>query len=150
MAKKFMRFNLFNNTDDEYEEEYETQDYYENEDDDVTPIPKYKSNAGVVNLGQAVNSGQIKVAIFEPVSFDEDAPAIVDALKSKKVCVVNLENMAKTEEARAIFNFLNGAIYSMEGTMKKISKGIFILAPDNADIDGNLKKELESKGLFRW
>ena len=38
----------------------------------------------------------------------------------------------------------------MDGDIRKISKGIFVIAPSNIDIDGNIKKELESKGLFRW
>ena len=88
--------------------------------------------------------------MFEPASFDEDAPAIVDSLKERKVCIVNLETIRDPEVAKSIFDFLNGAIYAMEGRIKKISKGIFLLAPDNTDIDGNIKKELETKGFFRW
>lgn len=142
-------FSIFKSTDDDYEDDYETQDGYE-PDDDITPLPKYQSSNKVVNLGQGAAGGQIKVMIFEPASYDEDAPAIVDSLKEKKVCIVNLETINDQEVAKTIFNFLNGAIYAMEGRIKKISKGIFLLAPDNTDIDGNIKKELETKGFFRW
>lgn len=147
--KKFLSF--FKNTDEDYEEDYETQMGYELDDDDITPLPKYQSSNKVVNLGHgSVNGGQVKVMIFEPASFDEDAPAIVDSLKEKKVCIVNLETIKDPDVAKTIFNFLNGAIYAMEGRIKKISKGILLLAPDNTDIDGNIKKELETKGFFKW
>ena len=132
---------------DDYEDEY---DYDDEELDDgydeMTPLPKYQANSKVVNLGQSMASGvngQVKVMIYEPASYDEDAPAIVDSLKAKKVCIVNLESVNDPEIAKTIFDFLNGRI-------KKISKGIFLLAPENTDIDGNIKKELESKGFFRW
>ena len=35
-------------------------------------------------------------------------------------------------------------------TVNSFSKSIFILAPNNVDIDANIKKELESKAFFPW
>ncbi len=153
MSEKTTRglFQLFKSTDDDDDDDYELQDSYDL-DDDITPLPKYQSSNKVVNLGQSEmgSAGQIKVMIFEPASYDEDAPAIVDSLREKKVCIVNLSEMKDKEVAQRIFNFLNGAIYAMGGRIKKISNGILLLAPDNTDIDGNIKKELETKGFFRW
>ncbi len=153
MSEKTTRglFQLFKSTDDDDDDDYELQDSYDL-DDDITPLPKYQSSNKVVNLGQSEmgSAGQIKVMIFEPASYDEDAPAIVDSLREKKVCIVNLGEMKDKEVAQRIFNFLNGAIYAMGGRIKKISNGILLLAPDNTDIDGNIKKELETKGFFRW
>lgn len=145
-TKKFLA--LFRNND-EYEDDYE--EYYDG-DDDITPLPNYSSPKKVVNLGPGAvtNDRQMKVMVFEPASFDEDAPAIVDSLKEQKVCIVNLESIRNPEVANSIFYFLNGAIYAMSGKIKEISKGIFLLAPNNTDIDGNIKKELENKGFFRW
>lgn len=140
--------------DDDYDDEYE-YDEEDNDDgyDEMASLPRHQSASKVVNLGQGLTpgvSGQVKVMIYEPASYDEDAPAIVDSLKAKKVCIVNLESVNDPEIAKTIFDFLNGAIYAMDGRIKKISKGIFLLAPENTDIDGNIKKELESKGFFRW
>ncbi|MPM44226.1 Cell division protein SepF [bioreactor metagenome] len=46
---------------------------------------------------------------------------------------------------------MNGAVYVLDGTIQKVSKAIFILAPNNVDIDASIKKELEnSKTLFPW
>ena len=45
---------------------------------------------------------------------------------------------------------MNGAVYVLDGGIQKVSKGIFILAPNNVDIDSSIKKELESKTLFPW
>lgn len=78
-------FSFFKKDDDDYDDDYD----YEEEDDDyeeATSLPKYQSPNKVVNLGQGLASGvsgQVKVMIYEPASYDEDAPAIVDSLKAK-------------------------------------------------------------------
>mgnify|MGYP002230325338 FL=1 len=45
---------------------------------------------------------------------------------------------------------MSGAVYVLDGSIQKVSKAIFILAPNNVDIDANIKKELESKAFFPW
>mgnify|MGYP000002011614 FL=1 len=45
---------------------------------------------------------------------------------------------------------MSGAVYMLDGSMQKVSKSIFMLAPSNVDIDANVKKELESKAFFPW
>jgi len=130
------------------EDDYDEEDFYEEEMVQPSlPITKSATSNKVVNINP--NTPQMKVVIFEPVSYDE-APSIVDSLKNRRAVVVNLENIQDPEVSKTIFHFLNGAIYAMDGDIRKVSKGIFILAPSNIDIDGNIKKELESKGLFRW
>ena len=47
--------------------------------------------------------------------------------------VVNLEK-TEPEEARKIFDFLNGSVYALDGKIQKIANGVFILAPNNVDI----------------
>lgn len=97
-----------------------------------------------------------KVLLCNPTEFSE-AQTIVDSLKNKKIVVVNFANMkeCKAENKTAmqcqkeIFDFINGAIYAIEGDIKKISGTIFVLAPPNVDIDTNLK-EIEKKGSHRW
>ncbi len=129
------------------EDDFEDDEYYEEDDGLQSPVlPKSSSNK-VVSINP--NQNQMKVVIYEPTSYD-DAPAIVDSLKSRKAVVVNLENIHDPEVSKTIFHFLNGAIYAMDGDIRKISKGIFVIAPSNVDIDGNIKKDLESKGLFKW
>ena len=36
-----------------------------------------------------------------------------------------------------ILDFLSGAVYALNGTMCKISRGIFVVAPNNYDVVGN-------------
>ncbi|MFA5577671.1 MAG: cell division protein SepF, partial [Tissierellaceae bacterium] len=80
-----------------------------------------------------------------PLNYDE-APAIIDDLKSRKAVIVNLEQLDNVIK-KQIFDFISGGIYAMEGNIQKVTKDIFIFAPNNVEIDG-LKDELTSKGIF--
>jgi cell division inhibitor SepF len=93
-------------------------------------------------------SQQMRVIVHEPKAFEE-VPGIVDNLKNNKPVVINLEEL-EYELAKKIFDFLNGAVYALEGKIQKISKGIFIIAPKNVEIQGDFKKDAEEKGIFPW
>ncbi|MBY2309861.1 cell division protein SepF, partial [Clostridioides difficile] len=100
----------------------------------------------IVNLH---TTSQMKVVIVEPKVYDE-AATIADHLKQRRAVIVNLEGLTNSEVRKSIFNFMNGAVYVLDGSIQKVSKSIFILAPNNVDIDANMKKELESKAFFPW
>lgn len=91
---------------------------------------------------------QVKVVVMQPDVFD-DASIICDHLKGKKPVVVNLES-AEKDIARRIVDFLSGAVYSLDGTIQKVSNSIFIVAPHNVDVMGEFKDELRNKGVFPW
>ncbi|MGL5692744.1 MAG: cell division protein SepF [Peptostreptococcaceae bacterium] len=139
--------------DEEYEDDYiedEAEGYEDEvEEDDITSgfdsINASKNNK-IVSLHTV---SQMKVVIMEPKKY-EDVTAIADHLKQRRALVVNLDSVEKNEDRKAIFNFMNGAVYVLEGNIQKITKSIFILAPSNVDIDSAVKKELESKTAFPW
>lgn len=135
--------------DDEIEDELE-----ETEEEQIgNDISAIKSSAKTTATSKVVNLhgvNQMKVVIVEPKKY-EDVTVIADHLKQKKAVIVNLEGLAQDVDTRkAIFYFMSGAVYVVEGTIQKVSKAIFILAPNNVDIDANMKKELESKAFFPW
>lgn len=110
--------------------------------------PEYsKSNrrGKVVNINTTT---RLNVVVIAPETF-EDARDIADHLKSKKPCVVNLENVDK-EISRRIIDFLSGSVYALDGNIQKISTGIFLIAPYNVSIMGDFKDELRNKGVFPW
>jgi cell division inhibitor SepF len=82
------------------------------------------------------NTTQIKMVVIEPKSFD-DCPKLVDSLKSKKPVIINLEKI-DTETARKIFDFLSGATYAINGNVQKVANNIFVFAPENVDVTGNI------------
>ena len=69
-----------------------------------------------------------KMVITQPACFD-DVKEIGEHLKGKKSVIVNLENLNDPSIRKSIFEFMNGAVYVLDGGIQKVSKGIFILAP---------------------
>ena len=105
--------------------------------------------ASLPKRGKIVNihtTTQLKVVVVHPETF-EDSKEIADHLKTKKPIVVNLEKI-DSEVAKRIIDFLSGAVYSLDGIIQKISKGIFLIVPYNMGIMGDFKDELRNKVVF--
>ncbi len=143
MAGLMDKFKYFIGIDDlDFDEEYDEELYDDLEELPVATKTK-KMNNKVVNIHTA---GNMKVVVHEPLNY-EDAPKIVDDLKMRKTVVVNLEELEPGIK-RQIFDFINGGLYSLEGSIQKVSKDIFVLAPSNVELDGNIRDELKTKEFF--
>jgi cell division inhibitor SepF len=140
MTNLMDKFKYFIGVDDYEEDENEMEEELEFS----VPTKTKKVNNKVVNIHTNSN---MKIVVHEPLSYEE-APEIVDDLKTRKAVIVNFEQLEATLK-RQIFDFINGALYAIEGKIQKVTKDIFILAPSNVEIDG-LKEELKSKGIFPW
>ncbi|QZY57140.1 cell division protein SepF [Crassaminicella profunda] len=144
MSGKFVdKVKYFMGLDDYEEEDDELVETSVEYDNPITPIQSKKNK--VVNIHTTT---QMKVVVYEPVEFEE-VPKIVDNLKNRKPVIMNLEKL-EPELAKKIFDFANGAVYALDGSIQKVSKGIFILAPSNVDIAGNINEELKNTALFPW
>lgn len=131
--------------EDEYEETVESE-----EEEELSSQLNAISSAKASKIVNIHTAGQMRVVIVEPKKYEE-VTQIADHLKQRRAVIVNLEGLLEDAETRkSIFNFMHGAVYVLEGSMQKVSKAIFILAPNNVDIDANMKKELESKAFFPW
>jgi len=102
-----------------------------------------KQSSRVVNIHTTT---QMKVVVTTPESYT-DAQEISDHIKSKKPVVVNLESTNK-ENAQKIMDFLSGACYALNGSIQRVAGNIFIIAPENIDIAGNIKEELKTRGII--
>lgn len=99
--------------------------------------------------GKVVNihtSSYVKVVVYQPLSYD-DTQNIVDNIKNRKPVVVNLENL-DIDLAQRVLDFLSGAVYALDGSIQKVARGIFVLAPNNVDISGNIPDEMKGKSFF--
>ncbi|WP_026893934.1 cell division protein SepF [Clostridiisalibacter paucivorans] len=129
---------------DDLDEEFE--DTYSNVPEDIDSISEKRiKDKKIVNIHTNTN---IRLAIHQPSRY-EDTTKIVEDLKSRKPVVINLQNL-ESEVKRKVFDFMNGAVYALEGTIQKITKDIFVLAPSNVEIDGRIKEEIKTKGIFNW
>ncbi|MDD7363746.1 MAG: cell division protein SepF [Peptoniphilus sp.] len=140
--------------DYEYDDEYEYDEDEAFKTTEVEPITtntqktttstRRKENGNVLSIQ---TKAAMVITVHEPLSYDE-SPKIVDDLKENKAVVLNFEQL-DLDVKREIFDFVNGALYAIEGKIQKVNKDIFILAPANIAIDG-LKEELQNSGIFPW
>ncbi|NLY60371.1 MAG: cell division protein SepF [Clostridiales bacterium] len=113
-------------------------------DDLIEPQFQSKGKKGkVVNIH---TTSYVKVVVYQPLSFD-DTQDIIDNLKNRKPIVVNLDAL-DADLAQRVLDFISGAVYSLDGTIQKVSRGIFVIAPSNIDIVGNIPEELKGKSFF--
>lgn len=122
------------------DEEYVEEAYEEEEARDTDNVlnlsnrGKKKAMAGS-NVVSMPNTAQMKMIVYHPVSY-EDTQNIIDNLKSRKPVIVNMEEL-EIDCAQRILDFMAGAIYALNGTIYKISRGIFVVAPTNYDVIGS-------------
>ena len=61
----------------------------------------------------------MNVLVFEPTNFN-DTRIAADALKASKAVLINYEKIEQSEQVR-ICDFMNGACYVLDGSVKRIS-----------------------------
>lgn len=98
------------------------------------------------NVIKVHSNTDMKVSICEPEKY-EDCTKAVDEIKNRKIVVLNIEGM-ELEDQKQIFEFIKGAVYSLEASIQKVSKGIFVIAPSNVQIDGRLGERFERNFFY--
>jgi FtsZ-interacting cell division protein YlmF len=73
----------------------------------------------------SVSADSVRMVVFQPQTY-EDTQTIIDNLKTRKPVIVNLENL-NVDVAQRVLDFISGAIYALDGSVRKVSKGIFLL-----------------------
>ena len=108
----------------------------------VAPAASTPSFGGqVLNM----NSGKQEVVLFHAKTFDDAAKA-ADELCKRKAVILNMENVDKALTRRVV-DFLSGAVYALDGRVKKVAQSTYLFCPHNMDVTGdleNIKAEAES------
>ena len=141
--------------DDEYYEppkkkvkEKPQKSYYEEEDfDDYAPKKTKTKPAKASNPSKLVsinsrnnNRSSNQVYVIKPQEFNE-AQRVTDYLKEGRTIVINMEGI-EVHAAQRIIDFIGGACYALDGSLQAISANIFIAAPRNIDVTGDLRDEI--------
>lgn len=132
---------------EEEEDEYTEEEVLENPSDSFRKRNREfsKSSNKVVNIHSA---GHFKVVILQPETF-EQAREVTEHLKGRKPVVANVEGLERNQ-AQRIIDFLSGSVYALGGNIQRISNGIFLIAPQNVDILGGMKRSAGERGDFAW
>ena len=140
----------------QYDEEYDAQmedenEGYEEEEesyDDDDRFGSFASGGSMPRSGRVVSikaAAQLQVMLFQPISFEE-VKEIAIQLNKKITVVLNLEK-CQDEPARRILDFLGGAAFANNGTVKPIAQKTFLLTPSNVDLMGHLLTDLADNGF---
>ena len=88
--------------------------------------------------GQVVNmAGKQEVVLFHAKTFDDAAKA-ADELRRRKAVILNMENVDKSLTRRVV-DFLSGAVYALDGSVKKIAQCTYLFCPHNMAVVGDLE-----------
>lgn len=102
--------------------------------------PTSRSTSGSSNKVVSMNSRGSEVYVIKPQEFNE-AQTVTDFLKDGKTIVINMEGIELTA-AQRIIDFIGGACYALDGTLQAISSNIFIAAPQDIEVSGDLRDEI--------
>ncbi len=80
-----------------------------------------------------------KMILIEPRAFSE-SQQIANHLKNRNSVVVNLKRVT-SDQAKRIIDFLSGCIYAIGGSMQKVGVGIYLCAPKNVNVQGEITEE---------
>jgi cell division inhibitor SepF len=97
----------------------------DNEDlyDDDEPVGPSR----VVPLTKSGKRTSTEVALFSPRAFP-DVVEIADALRSKQVVIVNLQNADRSLLQRVV-DFTSGVAYTIDGKIQKLAESIYLVVP---------------------
>ena len=97
-------------------------------------IPTTPSFSGHVMSSMA---NKQEVVLFHAKTFDDAAKA-ADELRNKKAVILNMENVDKSLTRRVV-DFLSGAVYALDGSVKKIAQCTYLFCPHNMAVVGDLE-----------
>ena len=172
LAQKLLNMMKFNDPDeydddyiDDYEEIEEGDDYDDVEEEvedeqgkrpvlsfrrrkkeekPADPV-KLETDSRVIPFHGRREEGET-VKVIKPQEFNE-AQIVADFLKEGKTIVVNLEGI-EISQAQRIIDFIGGATFAVDGSLKAISNNIFIVAPGNIEVSGDLRDEIISDSML--
>ena len=119
--------------------------------DDTSTFKSSKTSRrgdNVVSMSKQNFSGSnsMRISIQEPLDYETDGPKIIDDILSNKVVVLNLE-MVNSDLRRQIFDFVSGAVYALNGSVEKVTKGIFVISPSGVQVDSSVTEQI-SEGNY--
>lgn len=143
-------------------DEYDDEDDYEYEEEEVVEKPKKalpkiednydfdeelpKKKSGSSNKVTPIRqvkkpSGNgMEVCVIKPTTVDESRE-ITETLLDNRTVILNLEGL-DVDIAQRIIDFASGSTYAISGNLQKISNFIFIITPACVDISGDFQEIL--------
>lgn len=134
-----MALKLLNNLFGINDEDNMNDDYYEQS---ATPARSKNNKIISINQGRVMKENS-QIALFEPRIYG-DARDITNSLLEGQAVIVNFKQMDDQIAVKTV-DFLNGAVFAMDGEIKRIGEQIFLCTPKNYDVSGETIAEHEQE-----
>lgn len=118
--------------------ERERDDFDERE---IETIQAASKSGKVVSISTTTTP---KVILKKPKEM-EDMMEVVDAVKSRKIAVVNLLDV-DLPLAQRMIDYVGGACYAINGKFAQISHLVYIVVGENVDLTNYIKTEVKKQG----
>ncbi len=137
-------------TDLDNESDYDYEDYnsYEIDEEDFAPVNQEKQSAvrfsrtdndKIINY-TSNNKKDYEINYFTPKNSSE-APAITKSFRDGKLCIINISELTDSD-AQTMADFIAGAAFALNGTVKGISEEIFLAIPSTISYRGDFYAEV--------
>ncbi len=150
--------NIFNLSDEDYEDEElyeaeneETEEYAEPVAKKVKePVKKETNRFAERRSAKTVpfnNGDNMRLYLAKPERF-EDVTAIADQYCARRTVVLNLEKTDR-DLARRILDFMSGVAYAKNGDLRKAAINTFVIVPSDVDVSGeNTIEEFDDSKFY--
>ena len=133
--------------DDELYDDYDEVEDYEDDRESVkrssfSRFKKYESEREPESYDVENDITIIKVRKYD------DSTSIASVLKQRRPVIFDVIEMEKSEEAEKVVNFMVGAVFALDGNIKRISGGIFIATPKNMKINSDEIRKKTANATF--
>ncbi len=126
----------------------EEEGFFEDEMEEPEEEQRYSRRKQPKVVGLPNSAAKMRMLVFQPSSYEE-AECIIDNLKARKPVIMNLDDL-DVELGQRILDFVGGAVYSLNGDIKKVARSIFVVAPSNVDVAQSVDERSSREGFKRF
>lgn len=117
-------------------------DYYD--DNQAVDDRQPKNDRKIVSINSAHSLRENgKIALFKPRIYG-DAREITNQLLNGEATIINFSQMDPKVAIKTV-DFLNGAVFAMDGEIQRIGEQIFLCTPKNFDVTGKTMNDITNE-----
>ena len=110
------------------------------------PSPTSRPRSGVVMRPGMGETTAPRAEVIEAREIN-DAKRIADLIRERVPVVVDLKS-AEPEMARRVVDFSSGLTYALDGSLKKVGKGVILVSPPRVELSSREVRRLAALGLY--
>lgn len=100
----------------------------------------------IISLARDRRRQNVEVGLFSPRSFT-DVVEIADALRSRHVVIVNLQNADRSLLQRVV-DFTSGVAYTIDGKIQKLAEAIYLVVPAGVTVNAEGMRDAMMAGTL--